>query len=129
MASSTPAPAHLQAARAVTMAALMGLVLLGLAWELWLAPFGRGTLALKVVPLLFALAGLARHRLYTYRWLSLLVWLYFLEGVLRVTVDSGLSRVLAGAEIALSLALFSACALYIRWRLRNAPSNETRHGS
>lgn len=126
MASSVPAPAHLQAARAVTMAAVAGLALLGLSWELWLAPFGRGTLALKVVPLLLTLPGLARHRLYTYRWLGLLVWLYFLEGVLRVSVDTGLSRVLAGVEIALSLFLFAACALYIRWRLRNAASAPTR---
>ena len=121
MASPLPAPPHLQAARAVTLVLLAALAVLGLAWELWLAPFGRGTLALKVVPLLFAVPGLLRHRLYTYRWLSLLVWLYFMEGVLRATVDTGLSQALAGAEIALSVALFAACAVYIRWRLRNRP--------
>jgi hypothetical protein len=56
------------------------LIVLGLAWELWLAPTGSGTLALKVLPLVAVLAGLLRHRMYTYRWLSLLVWLYFTEG-------------------------------------------------
>lgn len=125
MTSPTPASPRLQAARALCLALLVALVALGLVWEMWLAPFGRGTLALKVVPLLFALPGLARHRLYTYRWLSLLVWLYFMEGVLRVTVDTGLSRTLAGTEIALSLALFAACAFYIRGRLRNRPAGPT----
>ena len=57
-----------------------GLIALGLAWELWLAPTGSGTLALKVLPLLPCVAGLLRHRMYTFRWLSLLVWLYVLEG-------------------------------------------------
>jgi uncharacterized membrane protein len=103
-------------------AALMGLVLLialGLAWELWLAPTGSGTLALKVLPLVLCLAGLARHRMYTFRWLSLLLWLYFMEGVVRATTEQGWSQALAVLEIVLCLWLFSACTLYIRWRLRN----------
>ena len=108
------------ATRWLTLASLLGLILLGLAWELWLAPTGRGTLALKVVPLLPCVLGVMRHRMYTYRWLSLLVWLYFIEGVVRATGDTGVSRVLAGVEVALTLLLFGACALYVRWRLRNA---------
>jgi uncharacterized membrane protein len=39
--------------------------------------------------------GLLRHRMYTYRWLSLLVWLYFTEGVVRATTEGGLSQRLA----------------------------------
>ena len=108
------------ATRWLTLASLLGLILLGLAWELWLAPTGRGTLALKVVPLLPCVLGVMRHRMYTYRWLSLLVWLYFIEGVVRAAGDTGVSRVLAGVEVALTLLLFGACALYVRWRLRNA---------
>ena len=99
--------------RALALAGVAGLVLLGLAWELWLAPTGSGTLA-------FCLPGLLRPRMYTSRWLSLLVWLYFLEGVVRATTEGGLSQALAVAEIALTLLLFAACAMYIRWRLRNA---------
>ena len=95
--------------------------LLGLAWELWLAPTGRGTLALKVLPLAVPLAGLLKRRLYTYRWVSLLVWLYFAEGVVRATSDRGPSVPLAVAEIVLCLLLFAACAVHVRWRLRHAP--------
>jgi uncharacterized membrane protein len=106
--------------RAVAVTSLLGLIVLGLAWELWLAPTGSGTLALKVLPLMLALAGLLRHRMYTYRWLSLLVWLYFAEGVTRATSERGLSMVLATFEVLLSLVLFAACALHVRWRLREA---------
>jgi len=105
-------------ARSAALLTLLALIALGLAWELWLAPTGSGTLALKVVPLVLCLAGLWRHRMYTFRWLSLLVWLYFTEGVVRAVTESGVSRALALGEIVLSLALFGISAFYIRWRLR-----------
>ena len=41
---------------------VVALILLGLPWELWLAPTGNGTLAIKVVPLLLPLAGLPQPR-------------------------------------------------------------------
>jgi uncharacterized membrane protein len=100
--------------RLVAIASLLGLVVLGLAWELWLAPTGRGTLAIKVLPLFLALPGLLRNRLYTFRWLSLMVWLYFVEGVVRATTDGGLGAILAAVEIALCLVLFAACGARVR---------------
>lgn len=106
--------------RAVAVASLVALIVLGLAWELWLAPTGRGTLALKVVPLAIPLAGLMRNRMYTYRWVSLLVWIYFTEGVVRATSDRGPSVPLAVIEVLLCLTLFAACAVHVRWRLRHA---------
>ena len=112
--------AVVRAARAVALSGLFALIALGLAWELWLAPTGSGTLAIKVLPLALCALGLMRHRMYTFRWLSLLVWLYFMEGVVRATTEQGWSRTLAAAEIALCLLLFGASALYVRWRLRHA---------
>jgi uncharacterized membrane protein len=106
--------------RWLALGSVVGLIVLGLAWELWLAPTGRGTLALKVLPLLLPLPGLWRARMYTYRWVSLLVWLYFLEGVVRATTDKGLSALLAGIQVLLCLVLFVACALHVRWRLHRA---------
>ncbi len=110
--------------RTAALAGLIALIVLGLAWELWLAPTGTGTLALKVVPLVLCLAGLWRHRMYTFRWLSLLLWLYVLEGLVRATTESGISQVLAVLQTLLCFWLFAASALYIRWRLRNAPKEE-----
>lgn len=109
--------------RLLNVGLLLSLIGLGLAWELWLAPLpgGRGGLALKVLPLTLAIAGMLRHKLYTYRWVSLLIWLYFTEGVMRATSDQGLARALAGIEVTLSVALFTACAAYVRLRLRVLP--------
>ena len=106
--------------RLMAVASLLALIGLGLAWELWLAPTGRGTLALKVLPLALPLAGLLKNRMYTYRWVSLLVWLYFTEGVVRAAGDGGLSAKIALVEVVLCLVLFTACALHVRWRLKNA---------
>ena len=65
--------------RALAVTTTLTLIALGLAWELWLAPLrpGGSWWALKVLPLAAALPGLARFRMHTYRWLTLLVWLYF----------------------------------------------------
>jgi uncharacterized membrane protein len=119
-AAAPTLPGHVVRTRALAVGSLLALIVLGLVWELWLAPTGNRTLALKVVPLALPLAGLLRNRMYTYRWVSLMVWLYFTEGVVRATSDRGLSAALAVVEIALCLLLFAACAAHVRWRLRSA---------
>ena len=130
LANAVPAPARpgttVRAMRVLALASLIGLIVLGLAWELWLAPTGSGTLALKVLPLVLCVLGLWRHRMYTYRWLSLLVWLYFIEGVVRATTERGLSMALAVAEVALCLALFVVSALYIRSRLASVGGSDRK---
>jgi uncharacterized membrane protein len=108
--------------RHLAVGSLLGLIVLGLAWELWLAPLrpGGSWLVLKVLPLTLPLAGLLKNRMYTYRWLSLLVWIYFTEGATRAASDGGLSAVLAGIQVLLCVALFVACAMHVRIRLRAA---------
>lgn len=108
--------------RVLAVASLVGMILLGLAWELWLAPLrpGGSWLALKVLPLCLPLAGLLKNRMYTYRWLSLMVWLYFTEGVVRAWGDKPPGNWLALVQVMLCLTLFVACALHVRLRLRNA---------
>ncbi|TFZ00240.1 DUF2069 domain-containing protein [Ramlibacter humi] len=117
--AATPASPELRRIRALAVGGLVALIALGLAWELWLAPLrpGGSLWALKVLPLCVPLAGLLRHRLYTYRWVSLLVWLYFTEGVVRGWSDRGTSQVLALLEVVLCLLLFTACAMHVRLRL------------
>ena len=122
-APTSPHP-FVQATRALAVGSLLGLILLGLAWELWLAPTGARWLAFKVLPLVIPLAGLLKHRLYTYRWVSLLVWLYFTEGIVRATglpsgAAGGLGVALAWGQVALCSLLFIACAAHVRWRLKH----------
>jgi uncharacterized membrane protein len=116
---ATPPPPAVRQARALVLVGLIGLIALGLLWELWLAPTGAGTLALKVLPLVLCVAGIWLHRMYVYRVLSLLIWLYVMEGLLRAATERGLGQRLALLEVFLCLLLFGACAGYIRLRQRN----------
>jgi uncharacterized membrane protein len=113
--------------RRLALASLLGLIVLGLAWEMWLAPIrpGGSLLALKVLPLCIPLAGVLKNRMYTYRWLSLLVWLYFTEGVVRAWSDRAPGNYLGLIEVFLCLTLFAACALHVRVRLKNASNAPT----
>ncbi len=107
--------------RNIASACLIALILLSLAWELWLAPLRPGGtwLVLKVVPLLIPLFGILHGKLYTYRWSTLLIWLYFTEGSVRAWTDQGTSALLAMIEVALSLVFFVAAATYARMKARN----------
>jgi uncharacterized membrane protein len=102
--------------RAAAAGSLAALIALCLAWELWLAPLrpGGSLIALKALPLALPLPGILSGRRYTYQWSSLLVLAYFAEGVTRAWGDSGLSRQLALAEVALSVAFFSVAVSYAR---------------
>ena len=113
------APRHVQLTRILAVGSLLGLILLGLVWELWLAPLrpGGSLLVLKVLPLCLPLAGLLKNRMFTYRWVSLFVWLYFIEGVVRACGDKAPSNYLAMIEVLLCVILFTACALHVRQRL------------
>lgn len=115
----TLTPKHVQLTRLLAAGSLLGLIVLGLAWELWLAPLrpGGSLLALKVLPLCLPLAGLLKNRMFTYRWVSLFVWLYFIEGVVRAYGDKAPSNYLAMVEVLLCVVLFAACALHVRQRL------------
>jgi len=109
------------ATRAIAVGSLLGLIFLSLAWELALAPLrpGGSWLVLKALPLCIPLIGLLKHRMYTYRWLSLMVWVYFTEGAVRASSDRAPSNYLAMVEVVLCLALFVACALHVRLRLKS----------
>ncbi|MDB5860098.1 MAG: hypothetical protein JWQ76_3787 [Ramlibacter sp.] len=119
--TSVVVPPAVEATRWVAVASVLGLIVLGLAWELWLAPLrpGGSWWALKVLPLCIPVAGLLRRRMYTYRWVSLLVWPYFIEGVVRATSEHGPGVPLAVLETLLTLVLFAACVLHVRLRLRS----------
>lgn len=127
--SSLPLPPLVAFSQRLAVASLLALVLLCLAWELWLAPLrpGGSWIALKTLPLALPLAGLLKRRMYTYRWVSLLVWLYFTEGVVRAWSDPAPSRWLALLEVALCLILFAACVLHIRLRQRSAAAAPHDH--
>jgi uncharacterized membrane protein len=105
---------------------VLALIALAMAWELYLAPLrpGGSWLVLKALPLCIPLAGLLKNRLYTYRWVSLVVWLYFIEGVVRAWSDKAPGNYLAMLEIVLCISLFVACTLHVRLRLGPRGANK-----
>ena len=127
MTSSAPPPfsalpPHAQVTQIAAVSSLVALIVLCVAWELWLAPVrpGGSLLAFKALPLVLPLAGLLKRRMYTYRWLSLMIWLYCTEGLVRATSDTAPSSYYAWAEVVLCILLFTACTLHIRLRLKAA---------
>lgn len=99
---------------------LIGLIFLGLAWELRLAPLqpGGSALAFKILPLLLPLFGILHGKRYTYKWSSLLILFYFAEGLVRASTEAAPGQWLALLEIGLSVIFFTAAVIYIR---RTAP--------
>src|SRR5262247_4206173 len=102
--------------RLTASAALTALIVLCLAWELWLVPLrpGGSLLALKSLPLAFPLAGILSGRRYTYQWSSMLILAYLAEGATRAWSERGTSQLLALAEVFLSLVFFAAAVSYAR---------------
>ena len=105
----------------VSSAALVALIFLCLAWELWLAPLraGGSSLAFKALPLLLPLFGVLRGKRYTYQWSAMLILAYFTEGVVRAWSERGASQALALAEIVLSVVFFTAAIFYARLAVAN----------
>ena len=106
----------LRTLRLSAAASLAALLVLCLAWELWLAPLrpGGSLLALKAAPLALPLGGILAGRRTTYQWSSMLILAWFAEGVMRGWSERGLAQALAGAEIALSLAFFASAVAVAR---------------
>lgn len=105
-----------QLSKHITVASFVGMIVLGLAWELWLAPLrpSGSLLVLKVLPLALALPSLIRGSRYSFQWWSMLVLIYLTEGLVRATSDKGLSAQLAWIEVVLASLAFACILLYTR---------------
>lgn len=103
--------------RWTAVGSLVSLIILCVAWELWLAPIfpGGSWMALKALPLFLPLRGVLKGNLYTMQWASMFILLWFMEGVMRAWSDlNPVSAWLAGLEIALSLLFYVSAVLYCR---------------
>ena len=95
------------------LGSLVLLIVWCVAWELALAPLkpGGSWLVLKAAPLLLPLYGVFKRDIYTLQWTSMMILLYFTEGVVRGWSDKGtLSAWLAWGE-ALIVCVYFACAV------------------
>ena len=126
MPTEPSATASRAASLSATLSAtlLCGLIFLGLAWELWLAPLrpSGSWLVLKVLPLLLPLRGMLHGSRYASKWLTLLVMIYFTEGVVRSVTERELSQWLAMAETAMASALFVTAIVHVRSTRKALPA-------
>jgi uncharacterized membrane protein len=100
----------------IAVACIVALIVMGVAWEMWLAPLrpGGSWLVLKVIPLLLPLRGIIKRDVYTMQWASMLILLYFAEGIVRATTETGLSGILGWVEVALTIVFFISALCYLR---------------
>jgi len=105
----------MQAARRLTLCQWATLFILLLIWHLYLQgpSIAPGLLWVLLPPLLLAIPGLWRGKLYTYKWLTLLVPWYFTHGVVDLWQPAPLFW-LALLEVLLSCGLFVTAILYLR---------------
>ena len=99
------------------IASLVWLIGWLVAWEMWIAPLhpGGSLLALKALPLLVPLRGVIKRDLYTLQWSSMVILVYFAEGVVRAWSDrEELSRFMAMGEVVLVVVYFTCALLYLR---------------
>jgi uncharacterized membrane protein len=101
---------------AIAIVSIVGLIGLCIAWETVLAPLrpGGSWLVLKVIPLLLPLRGILKRDVYTLQWASMLILLYFAEGIVRATTEPGLSSILGWSEVAFSVAFFIGTLCFLR---------------
>ena len=99
------------------MASLVLLIVWCVLWEMVLAPLhsGGSWVVLKAVPLLIPLYGVFKRDIYTLQWSSMMILLYFTEGVVRGYSDKGnLSAWLGWGEAAIVCVYFVCAVMYLR---------------
>lgn len=99
----------------IAAAAFIDLFILCVAWEWFISPLrpGGSWLILKGVPLLFAIPGIWKGKVYTMQWASMLILLYVTEGLVRI-LESGANFWLALLETALATIAFVCLLIYLK---------------
>jgi uncharacterized membrane protein len=122
--------AGIERLRLATVSLTVALILLGVAWETFLAPLrpGGSLLAFKVLPLVLVLPAFWEGRIRHYQLWSMLMLGYLCEGVVRGMSDGGRSAMLGWVESALALATYLAIMRYVQLR-RRAGGPATSPGS
>lgn len=99
----------------LAVAAFVDLFILCVAWEWFISPLrpGGSWLILKGIPLLFAIPGIWKGKVYTMQWASMLILLYVTEGLVRI-LESGANFWLALLETVLATTAFVCLLIYLK---------------
>ena len=99
-----------------TIAGLIALAALEILWEAVLAPLRPGSawLALKALPLVWLIPGVARGERRARQILSLLLPLYAAEALVRAITEPGRHAVVASVAFAIAVATFASLLAWFR---------------
>ena len=99
----------------IATAAFIDLFILCVCWEWFISPLrpNGSWLILKGVPLLFAIPGIWKGKVYTMQWGSMLILLYTTEGLVRI-LETGTNFWLALLEVILSTIGFVCLLMYLK---------------
>ena len=99
----------------IATAAFVDLFILCVCWEWFISPLrpDGSWLILKGLPLLFAIPGLWKGKVYTMQWASMLILLYLSEGLVRIT-ETGDNFWLASLETLLGTTAFICLLVYLK---------------
>ncbi|MBU3624151.1 DUF2069 domain-containing protein [Polynucleobacter sp. AP-Latsch-80-C2] len=96
-------------------AAFIDLFILCVCWEWFISPLrpDGSWLILKGIPLLFAIPGIWKGRVYTMQWASMMILLYVTEGLVRI-LEPGANFWLALIETILATIGFVCLLMYLK---------------
>ena len=99
----------------IATAAFIDLFILCVSWEWFISPLrpGGSWLILKAIPLLFAIPGLWKGKVYTMQWASMLILLYITEGLVRI-LETGANFWMATLETTLGTIAFVCLLIYLK---------------
>ncbi|MBU3563063.1 DUF2069 domain-containing protein [Polynucleobacter sp. Tro8-14-1] len=99
----------------IAAAAFIDLFILCVCWEWFASPLrpGGSWLILKGIPLLFAIPGIWKGKVYTMQWASMLILIYITEGLVRI-LETGANFWLALLETILSTIGFVCLLMYLK---------------
>ena len=95
---------------------LIALIFLNLLWEIGFNPIHSKTtwMVLKSAILLVPLVGILKKDRYTFQWSSMLIMIFFIEGVVRFYSEGGISQSIALCQIILSFIFFMSAMFFCR---------------
>ena len=99
----------------LAFAAFVDLFILCVCWEWFISPLrpGGSWLILKGIPLLFAIPGVWKGKVYTMQWATMLILLYITEGLVRI-LETGANVWLAALETLLATIGFVCLLIYLK---------------
>ena len=99
----------------IATAAFVDLFILCVSWEWFISPLrpGGSWLILKGIPLLCAIPGLWKGKIYTMQWASMLILLYITEGLVRI-LETGTNFWMAALETALGTLGFVCLLIFLK---------------